>query len=240
MKHIARSLTLLAGLSLAAVLPARAQFIELVTEAPVTFQVVLTTPSSTASATERRNTTTITRLAQAQIITDLRAAGVINDTTNDGWTLLAVRYPAPDLYFVNAAFQLFAVKGEQRIPVPQSKFVSIARNSVEKYRERHLGQYVLSSSGTVTNHVRYAYLPSVTVGGTTFDITNSESDGFASVNFTSRDSLGEHEIFFYAINSLRATTRGSFESNNGQGLIALTVSVGTPKLVDAALYQVVE
>jgi len=43
-------------------------------------------------------------------------------------------------------------------------------------------------------------------------------------------------VFFYAISSIRATTRGSFTANAGPGLITLTVSVGTPKLVPASLY----
>ena len=52
--------------------------------------------------------------------------------------------------------------------------------------------------------------------------TKTESDGFA--------------VFFCAISSLRATTRGSFATDTAQGLMTINVSVGPAKLVPASNY----
>lgn len=251
MKLSARSLALLAGFSLVAALPARAQFVELVTEAPVTLQVTLTTTITTETATERKTVTVPTRLTQADIITELHSAGIITTPTTQGWSLVAVR-PAPaDLFHIDGSFRIYAVNGNTRILVPDDKFESpnrfegIPYGSVFRYTEKHLGQYVLSSKGTTTTHVAYNYRPTFIASNVRFSLLESTTDGFASINYQSKDAADGFEVFFYALSSLRGSTRGSFIAETqigdgplvpGQGLIAITVNVGAAKLVPASLY----
>lgn len=228
-----------------------AQFIELVTEAPVTLQVTLTTTATTTTATERRTTQTVSKFTHASLLDELRTSGIINDTTSAGWKLVAVNYAPADLAYVNAEFQLYAVKGDTRILIPASKFKATAYGAAEKYKERHLGRYVLSSAGTVTNHVVYDYLPSLLIGpnpGTRYTLTDSTSDGFATIAYKTKDTSDGFEVSFYAISSLRATNRGSFSATTqvgdgpvttSQGLITLNVTVGAAKLAPASLYPAV-
>ena len=231
-----RPLLLALGAVLLSARPAAAQFIELLTEAPVTFQVTLTTNSVTTTATERKTTSTVSRLAQADVINELRSANIIPATPADGWTLVAVRSAPADLSFVDGAFHLYAVNGSQRIHIPSGKFSTEAFGAVGKYRERHLGQYILSSAGTVTNDVSYSYRPSI--GNLTFN--EGVTDGFATIAYQSKSEAEGFEILFYAISSLRASTRGSFSANNGQGLMTINVSVGPAKLVPASNYPGVD
>lgn len=261
MKLSARSLTLLAGFSLAAALPARAQFIELLTEAPVNIQVTLTTTSTTETATERKTTTVSTSFVQADIIEELRASGLITTPTTQGWTLVAVRAAPADLAYIDGAFFLYAVNGAQRVFVPSSKFkASNVRDGFEygrvaKYTERYLGQYVLNSSGTATVHAAYHYQPVLTVpakGSTPavrFDLGSVLTDGFGAATFQGKDLSDGHEAFFYAISSLRSSTRGSYvgtaqigtdDPAPAMGLVSISVIVGTPKLVPASLYPEVD
>jgi hypothetical protein len=243
-----RPLLLATGAFLASALPASAQFIELVTESPVTLQVSLSTPNREATATSRRTTTTVSRLSNAQIVEELRQAGVIPNEPATGWTLVAVREVPADLGEVDASFTLFATNpgAAQPVRIPDSKFESAAYLSVERYTERHQGQYVLTSRGTVTNHVGYQYLPSIAVSGVNYTIGTSRAEGFATVLYASKDLAAPYSIFFYGINSVRVTAIGSF---NGQrqiganpaeetaGLISLTLSLGAAKLTPAAPYD---
>lgn len=215
---------------------ASAQFVELVTEAPVTFQITVTTTAVTETATERKTTATVSRLGQADVINELRGAGIIPATPADGWTLVAVRVPPADLAFVDAGFRLYAVNGSTHVPVPESKFKGRAYGSVAKYKERHSGQYVLDSAGTVTAHVAYDYLPSWTIGSTRYNVQSSTTDGFATIAYKAKDSSDGFESLFCAISSIRATTRGSFIAPEGEGLVSITVSVGAARLVPASVY----
>jgi hypothetical protein len=234
--RLLRPVLLALGALLLSARPAAAQFIELLTEAPVTFQVTLTASSVTSTTTERTTTSTTTRLAHVDVINELRAANIIPASPADGWMLVAVR-PAPaDLVFIDGAFHLYAVNGNQRIRVPSTKFFADASNSVAKYRERHLGQYVLESSGTVTSHVTYDYAP--TIGS--LAIGDGTTDGFATIQYRAKSQADGFEIFFCAISSLRATTRGSFIANSGQGLMTINVTVGAAKLVPASNYPDVD
>lgn len=240
-----RPLLLATGAFFATALTASAQFIELLTEAPVTFQVSLTTQNLSETATSRSRTAATSRFGNADIINELRQANIIPAEPATGWTLVAVRDAAADLAFVDAAFALYAINGDQRIAVPQSKFASAAYSSVERYTERHQGQYVLTSKGTVTNHVGYEYLPSFAAGGVTFTLDASRAEGFATVSYATKDLSAPYDIFFYSINSVRVTALGSFtgERQIGEnpteptaGLISVTISVDPPKLVPASLY----
>lgn len=222
MHTLARLLGVITAVSLTLPL-VRAQFEPLLTEANVTLQATVTTTSINEAGTERRPA--IARLTHEQIVSDLVGGPAA------GWTLVAVRAAPADLAFVDAAFHLYAVKGEQRVRITASKFSSEAFGAVAKYRERHLGQYVLDSSGTVTNHVAYDFRPSAPVA-----MTGSSTDGFASIAFKSRDSSDGFEVFFYAISSVRANTRGSFTTATGAGLLTLNVSVAAPRLVLASRY----
>ncbi len=232
-----RPLLLALGAVLLSARPAAAQFIELLTEAPVTFQVTLTTNNVTTTATERKTTSTVSRLAQADVINELRSAGIIPATPADGWTLVAVRAAPADLMLVDGAFYLYAVNGNQRIRVPSvdapsGKFSARAFGAVEKYRERHLGQYVLDSAGTVTSHVNYDYTPALPG----LAITQGTTDGFATIAYRTKTESDGFAVFFCAISSLRATTRGSFATDTAQGLMTINVSVGPAKLVPASNY----
>lgn len=222
-----------------------AQFIELVTEAPVTLQATLTTTATTTTATERRTNATVSKLTHAAVLEELRTAGFITGASTAGWKLVAVSYAPADLDYVNGEFKLYATNGNTRVLIPSSKFNSDSYGAVEKYKERHLGRYVLSSAGTVTNHVAYDYLPSLLIGSTRYTLTDSTSDGFATIAYKTKDVADGFEVSFYAISSLRATNRGSFSANtqvgNGpvttsQGLVTLNVTVGAAKLVPASLY----
>jgi hypothetical protein len=231
--RLLRPILLALGALLLGASPAAAQFQALLLEAPITLQVSLTSGTTTTSATERRTTVATARLTNDQIMQDL-VGGAPAD-----WSLVAVRFVPPDLAYVDAAYSIYAVKGNQRIAIPQDKLALYAGGSVAKYRERHIGQYVLSSSGTVTNHVSFVYKPGFTIGGGT--ALSGFGDGFATINYASRDSLGDHEVFFYNINSTRATVRGGLRlSNNKDALVNIIVNVGTPRLVLASTYPDVD
>ncbi len=228
---------------------ASAQFIDLVTEAPVTIQLTLTTNNVTVSATERKTTATVTRLSHAQVMEQLRLAGIIPGASIQGWSLVAVNNPPPDLAYIDAAFFLYAVNLGTgiRIAVPPETFGASASYSVEKYTERNQGQYVLSSKGTVTNFVQYEFNPTFTAGGNNYTLTESSSEGFATLQFVAKDVSDNYEAFFYAVNSIRATTRGGFTGTvqtgagpaaDTEGLISITLSVGAAKLVPASLYEI--
>jgi hypothetical protein len=251
---------------------ASAQFIELLIESPVTFQVTLTTTATTTTATERKTTSTITRLTHAQVLEELRAAGIIPAPTITGWSLVAVRAAPADLYDIDGSFFLYAVNGATRILVPETKFKSsnfylkwvdadgdgeedegelktFDYGRVAKYSERHLGQYVLSSKGTVTVHSTYNYQPAVTVGTSRFTLDETLTDGFATIAYQAKDLSDGYEVFYFAPTSVRVTARGGFAGSvqAGQGpvlpttgLISLTLTVGAPKLVPATLYPEID
>jgi hypothetical protein len=152
-----------------------------------------------------------------------------------GWTLVAVRYVPVDRAHVHAAYSLYAVNGNQRLAIPTDKLSLHAGGTVAKYRERHIGQYVLSSAGVVTNHVSFVYKPGFPIAGGT--ALGGFGDGFATINYASRDSFGGYEVFFCSINSARANLRGGLRLNNNQDvLVNIVVSVGTPRLVLASTY----
>ncbi len=226
---------------------ASAQFVDLVTEAPVTLQVTLSTATTTNTATGRSTTTTVTRLSQAQLIDDLRTAGIIQDSSSTNWTLVAVRNASADMRLVDASFHLYAVNKVTgaRVVVPRSKFNSASFGSVERYVERHQGQYVISSSGSITSHVIYDYRPSFSTAAGTHVLQSSESAGFAKINFVAKDVSDGFESFFFAISSLSVSARGGFNArlnNNADvgGLINLTITLGAGKLVPASLYPEVD
>ena len=228
-----RPLLLALGAVLLSARPALAQFEPLLMEAPLTLQVSLTSGATTSNATERRTTVTTSRLTTEQIMQDLVGGSPA------GWTLVAVRYVPADLTDVDAAYSLYAINGNQRIAIPEEKLAIYAGGSVAKYRERHIGQYVLSSSGVVTNHVSIDYKPGFSIAGST--AVAGFGDGFATINYASRDSFGGYEVFFYSINSARATVRGGIRlSNNQDALVGVVFNVGTPRLVLASTYPEVD
>jgi len=212
--------------------PASAQFIELLTEAPATFAITLTTTATSTTGAKRETTSSTLRISQADVIAELRSAGIIPSTPAEGWSLVAVRAAPADLAFVDGSFHLYAVNGNLRLPIPSGKFSAQSFGAAAKYKERHLGHVVLSSSGTVTNHVSYSYLPKI--GGLTF--SSGSTDGFATIGFNAKDDDGDLEAFFYKISSLRAATRGSYLSDKGQGLMTINLSLGAAKLVPASNY----
>jgi hypothetical protein len=244
-----RFLVLVSAALLAPTTSAPAQFIDLLTEAPVTLQVTLQSVAATTSGASRTTSVNTTRLTNVQVLEELRAAGIIADSSITGWSLVAVRGVPSDLAYVDAGFSLYAIKGANRIIVPTSKFLAAAHASVAAYTEKNQGRYVLTSKGTVTNHVVFQYNPTFAVGSNTYAINSSESCGYAKVNFVTKDLSEEYEIFFYALSSITATTNGGYGgtqvAGSGSpapcaGLSTLTVTVGTPKLVPASLYPAVQ
>lgn len=245
-----RPLALLSTLLLGAA-PASAQFVELLTEAPVTFSVTLQTTTTTETPTSRSSSLATTKLAQAQVLEDLRSAGIIPGDNISGWSLVAVRAPAPDLALVNASFTLYAVNPtlDTRVAVPTDKFGAASFASAAKYSEKHQGQYVYSSTGTRTTHVVYDYRPSFTTGSgdslSAFTVDSAESAGFAKINFVARDLSDGIEVFSFVISSFSVSTRGGFSASvtgnaSPQGIMTLNVNVGAPKLVAADLYPEVD
>ena len=247
-----RPLLLATGALLFSAQHASAQFIELVTESAVTITGSITTTATTATATERKTVQTVTALKHndvlADIVASLRTAGSIApDAPTTGWSLVSVNYAPADLKYVDAGGHLYAVNGSLRVLVPSEKFSIDGHlsRSAAKYKEKHLGRYFLSSSGTITNHVSYDYLAKLNVGGTSYSLTDSRTDGFATINFASKDEADGFEVFFFAISSLRASARGSFTAttvpaSGSQGLISLNFVTGPAKLVPASNYPEAE
>jgi hypothetical protein len=223
---------------------ASAQFVELLTEAPVTVSATLTTSVTTVSPTARSTTQTNTTLNQAAVIADLQSAGIIPGTSTTGWSLVAVRSAAPDLEYVDATFYFYAVNTglNTRVFVPSLRFAASSFASAARYTERHQGQYVYSSAGSRFTHVAYDYRPAFSAAGGTFAIQNSQVAGLARIDFVARDLADGFEVVFFAIPSLRVTARGGFEaavsggSGNPEGIMTLSIATGAPKLVPASLY----
>ena len=246
-----RPLLLALGTLLLSAQHASAQFIELVTEAPVTITASITTTQVISeTATEKKTGAVVTTLKHADIVADivsyLRDEELVpNDAPAAGWSLVTVNYAPSDVWNVVAGGNLFAVNGNLRVNVPAVKF-EIDRHPFRfaaKYKERHLGRYFIDSAGTVTSHVSYNYLAKANVGGTTYSIKDTLSDGFATIGFKSKDTADGFEVFFLAISSLRASARGSFTADtNGdldpdaQGLISISIATGAAKLVPASTY----
>jgi hypothetical protein len=238
-----RPLLLSLGALLFSAASASAQFVELLTEAPVTFSVTLQTSTTTETATSRTSSLATTKLTQAQVLGDLLAAGIIPGDSISGWSLVAVRAPAPDLVFVDASFTLYAINNnlDTRIAVPTNKFAAVSFASAAKYVEKHQGQYVYSSTGTRSTHVVYDYRPSFSAAGSQFSIGSAESAGLAKINFVARDLSDNIEVFTFVITSFSASTRGGFSSSvtgnaSPDGIMTLTLNVGSPKLVAADRY----
>jgi hypothetical protein len=240
-------------------------FDALVLEAPITFKNTFTTTRKTTTrtvATGRIDTyaTVITPVTQLQFIDDLRASEIVPGTTSVGWSLVAVR-PAPaDLVYIDSTFDLYAVNPSYpavppatspgaRIFVSSLKFRSLGMESVRQYTERTQGQYVISSTGVVTNFSEYSYLPTITIPGitgapaTTVKILDNNCSGNSSIGFAAREVSN---VFFYAITSLRVSARGPFvgqeipANTNKGGLATIDITIGTPKLVLQSLYPEVD
>jgi hypothetical protein len=234
---------------LASSLGASAQFVDLLTEAPVTLQVTQQSSSVTTTATSRATTFATSKLTNALVLQELLAAGIIPDASITGWSLVAVRSAPSDLDFVDASFMLYAIKGTTRIAVPTGKFLAAGQSTAAAYVEKNQGRYILSSKGTVTNHLVCQYNPTFTVGTNTYALDSSEINGIAKIKYATLDLTKDYEIFFYAISSVSAVITGGYTgtltSNGGNpmtstGLSTLTITVGAPKLVPATFYPGVD
>ena len=229
---------------------ANAQLVDVLTEAPVTIQVSIQSTVTKKTPTEVTITPTTVRLTNLQVIEELIASKIIPDTTATGWSLVAVRNVPVDLFFVDAGFYLYAIKGSIVVPVPTTKFSARVGGSVEKFTEKTLGRYIYSSSGTVTNHVHYSYTPSFTSGASnTYTLSSSESSGFAKIQFSTVNNLGDFEVFLYRMSSISCVAHGGYSGLLTQlpnlpvassGLFTVTLTVGAPKLVLATKYPAVD
>jgi hypothetical protein len=227
---------------LAALPAARAQFVALTSEAPVTLMLSTSTVEQVTTPTQRTYKTTISRVTQAQLLNQLLADNVIPDGTVTGWSFVALRPLASELRDVSSGFLLYLAKGTQRVRVPNSFFQTNTNNSTARYTEKHIGTYVLSSAGTVNNHLDFVFNADVTVGASTFVFDNSTLDGFAQTAYATKDVADVFNVFFYAIRSTKCTALGGFTGTKKPGntpttgLLTLTLTVGPAKLVPATLY----
>ncbi len=231
MKLTPRNIALGLGFAFTA-LAARAQHIELLTEANITFEITFGTDSTVtagADATRVDTTTSITsRLSQANILEALREAGIITDTSISGWSLKAVRSAPSNIYYVDSSYSLYAVKGDTRIRVPDDEFLSTALFSVESFVEKHQGQNVISATGTTTNYAIVEYTPNFTrtlppvvttpaantrvstVVSDKYELESLTSRGLASIGFISKTDM---PVFYISIEKLRMTSLGDFTGN---------------------------
>lgn len=165
---------LLASLGLASLpFAASAQDIELVTEAPITFQLVFgtnhTTTNGQIGATRRDVTRSYSSIVgNPQILEALRTSGLIEDPTTAGWQLRAVRSAPADLNEVGTSFFLYVVKPQSdgdgtdtsvRMRVPSAFFASSSFYSAEQAVTRHSTRNIISSSGSVTNYAEMRLQP---------------------------------------------------------------------------------
>lgn len=241
-----RNIVLALGLAFTA-LAARAQHIELLTEANITFEITFGTDSTITTgsgATRVDNTTSITsRLSQANILEALREDGHITDESITGWSLKAVRAAPSDIFYVDSSYSLYAVKGDTRVRIPDEEFLTTALFSVENYVERHQGQNVLSAEGTTTNYAVVEYTPNFTrtlppvvttpepntrvstVVSDKYVLSNFVSRGLATIGFVSKTDM---PIFYISIEKLRMTSLGDF---TGERTTKTIVSTGpiTPR-----------
>lgn len=160
-------------------LAATAQHIELITEADVTFVVTYTTSVTTKTGTgaQRKDSTRsiVSKLPapQVEIIKAMQALDLIDEQDGPaGWTFLAVRSAPADLESeiksdeVNSEFALYAAKGSQRVPVPESIFSLSASPSylgispaVHKSVTTHSTRNIIKSSGTATYYTEMSFKP---------------------------------------------------------------------------------
>jgi hypothetical protein len=235
---------LLGLITLVAGSAAHAQLVELVTESPLTVTAEFTVPSVTTTATSRVTATTRIRLTQKEVIENLQETNIIPSTGGAaGWRLVAVQAPPSDLAFVNADFKIYAINTAKQIfPVPNSVFGSASAYSVENYNEQNIGQYVLKSTGTVTNYATYSYRPTLNLGSVKAKPDEVFTSGFASLKFEAKDSSPDHDVFFYAISSFRVSAIGSYKFNTAPGnftstgLVTFTLNTTAAKLVEASNY----
>jgi hypothetical protein len=226
----------------AALPAARAQFVELTSEAPVTLMLSTSTVEQVTTPTQRTYKTTISRVTQAQLLNQLLADNVIPDSTITGWSFVALRPLASELREVTSSFVLYLAKGTQRVRVPSGFFQTNNNTTTARYTEKHIGTYVLSSAGTINNHLDFVFNADVTVGSSTFVFDESSLDGFAQTAYATKDAADGFNIFFYAIRSTKCTALGGFSGvkNPGNtpttGLLTLTLTVGPAKLVPESLY----
>jgi hypothetical protein len=235
---------LLGLITLVAGSAAHAQLVELVTESPLTVTAEFTVPSVTTTATSRVTATTRIRLTQQQVIENLQETNIIPSTGGAvGWRLVAVQAPPSDLAFVSADFKIYAINTARQIfPVPNSVFGSTSAYSVVNYNEQNIGQYVLKSTGTVTNYAIYSYRPTLNLGSVKAKPDEVFASGFASLKFEAKDSSPDHDVFFYAISSFRVSAIGSYKFNKAPGnftstgLVTFTLNTTAAKLVEASNY----
>jgi hypothetical protein len=248
---------------------ARAQLVPVVAEAPVTFQVTITTAAQSTAGGVRTNTTTQTRLTQAQILEELRTVGVIPGASIAGWSLVGVQLPfgqgaasddpatvdaslaflAPfaELSEVSSYLSFYVANGSQRVAVPRSILASIPTpnsqingQSVAKYKERHIGGYVLISSGSITHHSNILWQLPFSVGSQRFIPNSSSTDGFASISYATKDSADGYEVFFYATSAVRSNVRGGLSGTLGgiasSAIVNVAMTQGAVKLMPLSIY----
>lgn len=233
-----RFLALAIGLALTS-LAARAQDIELVSEANVTFQCTFGTSITTTNGKSGGDRVDTTRSYTSSVLNEdiLRSLlGLAPTDSVSGWRFAAVRPLPADEAEVDFVFNLYLVNDtlNQRIAVPSSKFLLAANYSVTAGTVNHVARNVITGKGVITGHTELQFLPSftrkevpATVTGpfteqgtnrvfnlstrtdTAFTLTSSNCAGFATINFGVRASANE-PVFYFAIENMRFSARGDF------------------------------
>lgn len=229
---------LLASLGLALVpLAASAQDIELVTEAPVTFEVVFGTSVTTTTGTgvTRKDVTRAynSAITTTQILEGLKTEGLITEDNVVGWRLVAVRSAPADLYEVHTDFSLYAIKENNdvtlRVAVPSSLFNISANYSVENVVTTHSTRNIITSRGTVTNHADMVFKPTFvrkevppTITGPftdedgTYNLSTKTLSAFTLENLFSTGfstisyTTSSEPVFFFALSGVRYASKGDF------------------------------
>jgi hypothetical protein len=242
---------LLGLIALVAGTAAQAQLVELLTQAELTVQATYTVPSLDTTSTSRTYSTTTLRLTQQQVIEDLQARELIpaaNGST--GWRLFAVQPPAPDLSLVADIFKIYAVSpAGVKYRLPEQVFGADSFFSVENYTERSLGQYVISSKGTINTYYTFSYLPTLnlaTSSATRLPVIASSCSGMSTIDYVVKDEADGHEVLFYAVSRFTVSASGSYRFTSAPtpppapytetGLVNLVLTTKAARLVFASDY----
>jgi hypothetical protein len=226
---------------------AHAQLVELLTEAELTVQATYTVPTLATTPTSRTYTTTTLRLTQQQVIEDLQARSLIPATGGaTGWRLFAVQPPPADLTVVDNIFKIYAVSPTGvKFRLPATVFGAENFASVETYTERTIGQYIISSKGTVNSYLGLSYLPTLSLSTPSpvrIPVTASTSSGMTTINYELKDLADGHEVTFYAISRFSVAASGSYRFTTPPapytetGLMNLSLNTRAAKLVLASEY----
>jgi len=237
-----RFLTLALGLALAPFTAAFAQDIELITEAPVTFQVTFGTSITTNNGKTGSARVDTTRSYNSALSTPDIIRGLLGLSASDsitGWRLAAVRSLPADDYEVDSEFYLYLVNdslGERRL-ITAEQFQILTTFSVTDSTVTHVTRNIITGKGTVTGHTEMKFLPTFTRKELPAVVTGTFSENVGGANRTYNLSVktdatftldnmatagyatvnfatrSTEPVFYFAIERVRFSARGDFTGN---------------------------